>query len=300
MALPEDTLGKYRCAGKIAREVREEMKKTLREGMSLIEVCEKAESLIRKKGGTPAFPCNISVNEIAAHYTSPPGDKQKIPPNSVVKIDLGVHVDGYIADTATTVCLNPDYKPLVHTAEQALKKAMEILRPGLSISRFGSTIQKTIKNRGFKPVSNLTGHLIGRYVIHAGKSLPNVFHVSMAQVKAGEVYGVEPFVTLPDAAGKIRSSKEKHIFRFSKRKSLKAPYAKRLLRYIQTNFRTLPFTERWLQECLPRNHYKEAFSELLSSKSLMAYPVFVEASGQPVAQAEHTVLITKNGCLVLT
>ncbi len=122
----------------------------------------------------------------------------------------------------------------------------------------------------------------------------------MARVKAGEVYGVEPFVTLPDAAGKIRSGKERHIFRFSKRKSLKSPHAKRLLRYIQTNFKTLPFTERWLQECLPRNRYREAFSELLSSKSLMSYPVFVEASGQPVAQAEHTVLIGKKSCLVLT
>ena len=300
MVLPEDTLGKYRRAGKIAQEVREEMKKTLREGMPLIDVCEEAESLIRKKGGTPAFPCNVSVNEVAAHYTSPPEDKQKIPQNSVVKVDIGVHVDGYIADTATTVCFNPDYEPLVQTAEQALKKAVEILRPGLSISKFGSTIQKTIKNHGFKPVSNLTGHLIGRYVIHAGKSLPNVFHVSMARVKAGEVYGVEPFVTLSDAAGKIRSGKERHIFRFSKRKSLKAPHAKRLLLYIQTNFKTLPFTERWLQECLPRNRYREAFAELLSSKSLMSYPVFVEASGQPVAQAEHTILIGKKSCLVLT
>lgn len=300
MALPEEALQKYQQAGQIAREVREEMRGTVREGMLLIDVCEKAESSIRKKGGQPAFPCNVSVNEIAAHYTSPPADKHRIPENSLVKIDIGVHVDGYIADTAMTMCFSPEYEALVHTAEQALEKAVDILHPGLSISRFGSTIQKTIEMCGFKPVSNLTGHLIGRYMIHAGKSLPNVFHVSVGKVKVDEVYGVEPFVTLADATGKIKSGSEAHIFRLLKRKSLKDPYAKRLLGYIQEHFKTLPFTERWLQKCVPRSRYEGAFSELLSSRSLASYPVFVEASGKLVSQAEHTVLIAKDGCLVLT
>jgi len=300
MAMPEEVFQKYRRAGKITREVREEMRITVREGMPIIDLCEKAESLIRKKGGKPAFPCNVSVNEIAAHYTSPPQDKRTIPENSMVKIDIGVHVDGYIADTAVTVCFNPEYDDLVNTAKEALKKAVEILRPGLSMSRFGSTIQKTIKTRGFKPVSNLTGHLIGRYIIHAGKSLPNVFHISTSRVKEGEIYGVEPFVTVAKAAGRVENGKKAHIFRYLKHKSLKDPYAKRLLNHIRKNFQTLPFTERWLQGCVPPSRYKTAFSELLSSKALISYPVFVEASGKPVAQAEHTILVVKDGCIVLT
>ena len=300
MAIPEDIFQKYQHAGKIAREVREEMRRTVREGMPIIELCEKVESLIRKKGGKPAFPCNVSVNEIAAHYTSPPQDKLTIPENSIVKVDIGVHVDGYIADTAVTVCFNPEYDDLANTAEEALKKAVEILRPGLSMSRFGSTIQKTIKTRGFKPISNLTGHLIGRYIIHAGKSLPNVFNVSTSRVNVGEIYGVEPFVTVAEAAGRVESDKETHIFRYLKHKSLKDPYANRLLNHIRENFQTLPFTERWLQGCVPPNRYKAAFSELLSSKTLMAYPVFIEASRKPVAQAEHTILVVKDGCIVLT
>ena len=300
MAIPEEVFQKYRRAGKITREVREKMRITVREGMPIIDICEKAESLIRKKGGKPAFPCNVSVNEIAAHYTSPPQDKRTIPENSIVKIDIGVHVDGYIADTAATVCFNPEYDDLVDTAKEALKKAVEILRPGLSMSRFGSTIQKTIKTRGFKPVSNLTGHLIGRYIIHAGKSLPNVFHISTSRVKEGEIYGVEPFVTVAKAAGRVENGKEAHIFRYLKHRSLKDPYAKRLLSHIRKNFQTLPFTERWLQGCVPPSRYKTAFSELLSSKTLMSYPVFIEASGKPVAQAEHTILVVKDGCMVLT
>ena len=300
MAISEEVFQKYQRAGKIAGEVREEMRRTVREGMPIIDLCEKTESMIRKKGGKPAFPCNVSVNEIAAHYTSPPQDQRIIPENSIVKIDIGVHVDGYIADTAVTVCFNPEYDNLVSTAEEALKKSVEILRPGLSMSRFGSTIQKVIKTRGLKPISNLTGHLIGRYSIHTGKSLPNVFHISTSRVNVGEVYGVEPFVTVAEAAGRVENGKEAHIFRFSKHKSLRNPYAKQLLNHIKENFRTLPFTERWLQGCVPRSHYKAAFSELLSSKTLMSYPVFVEVSRKPVAQAEHTVLVEKDGCVVLT
>ena len=300
MAIPEEDLQKYKRAGKIAREVREEIKKTVKEEMPIIDICEKVEGLTREKGGKPAFPCNVSINEIAAHYTSPPNDKQTIPERSIVKVDIGVHVDGYIADTATSICFNPEYTGMVNTAEEALAHAVEILRPGLSLTRFGSEIQKTIKTRGYKPISNLTGHVIKRYIIHAGKSLPNVFNLSTSRIKEGEIYGVEPFVTVTNATGRVDNIKEEHIFRYSKNKSLKNPYAKQLLSYIKKNFLTLPFTERWLSKIVPSDNYKSAFSELLASKAVIGYPVFVEASRKPVAQAEYTLLIEKDGCAVLT
>ena len=300
MAVSEEALQKYRRAGKIAAEVREYMRRTVSEGMPIIDICEKTETLIKEKGGKLAFPCNVSVNEIAAHYTSPPNDKRTIPENSVVKVDIGAHVDGYIADTAVTVCFNPEHDILVRTAEEALETGIKTLHPGLSISAFGATIQKTIETRGCKPISNLTGHQLGHYLIHTGKSLPNVSHFSMAKVNLGEIYAIEPFVTVPKAAGRIEYGREAHIFRFLKRKSLKTEYAKQLLDYIFKNFRTLPFTERWLQNIVPSNHYKAAFAELLDKKTLMTYPIFVEASEKPVAQAEHTVAVTKDGCSVLT
>ena len=300
MAVSDEALQKYRRAGKIAAEVREHMRRTVAEGMPIIDICEETESLIREKGGKPAFPCNVSVNEVAAHYTSPLGDKRTIPASSVVKVDIGVHVNGYIADTAVTVCFNSEYDMMVRTSEEALETGIKMLRPGLPISRFGSVIEKTIETRGYKPVSNLTGHQLGRYLVHAGKSLPNIVHFSMARVNAGEIYAIEPFVTVTEAAGRIEYGKETHIFRFLKHKSLKNEYARQLLDYIFKNFQTLPFTERWLQKIVPPDRYKMAFKELLSSKALMSYPVFIEASGKPVAQAEHTVLVTKDGCQVLT
>ena len=300
MSLSDEVLEKYRLAGKIAAEVREQVKRSVSEGMPIIDICEKTEALIKKKGGKPAFPCNVSINEITAHYTSPPGDKQTVPAGSLVKVDLGVHVDGYIADTAQTVCFNPEYEDLVTTAEEALQTGIKTIRAGMFTSRFGSTVQNVIESHGLKPVANLTGHQVGRYMIHTGRSLPNVSHLSASRVNAGEVYAIEPFVTLKNAAGKVESGRDTHIFRFMKQKSLKNESAKKLCDYIAQNFHTLPFTERWLHKVVSPDRYRAAFSELLSSKALMAYPVFIEASGKPVAQAEHTVLVTRDGCEVLT
>ena len=298
--LEKEALDKLRLSGKILRETREEIKNYVREGMPIIEICEKAENLIRKKGGKPAFPCNVSINEIAAHYTSPPNDTTKIPENSVVKVDIGAHVDGYLTDTAVTVCFNPEYTGLVETAERALKVAVENIRPGVSTSQLGSIIESSIKSRGFKPVSNLTGHQVGRYLVHTGTSLPNVAQLFSSKLKLGGTYAVEPFVTLPNAAGRVEDGDEAAIFRFVKSRSLKNNHARQLLKYVEVNFRTLPFAERWLQNVVPQENYREAFHELLSSKCLMQYPVFVEASGKTVAQAEHTVLLIEGGCSVLT
>ena len=300
MSLSAEIIQKHRLAGKIAAEVREHMKSTVTEGMPLIDICENTEALIRQKGGKPAFPCNVSINEVAAHYTSPPGDKSLVPHGALVKVDIGAHVDGYIADTAVTVCLDREFDNLVVAAEDALRTGIKTIRAGLFTSQFGSAIQKTIESHGLRPVANLTGHQVARYVIHAGRSLPNVTHISTNRVVANEVYAIEPFVTLKNAAGRVGSGREAYIFRFLKQKTLRNEHARKLCSFIMENFRTLPFAERWLLDVVPSDKHKVAFSELLSSRTVMAYPIFVEVSGKPVAQAEHSVLVTEDGCEVLT
>jgi methionyl aminopeptidase len=296
----EEALEKFRLSGKILRETREEMRKFVRENMPIIEVCEEAESLIREKGGKPAFPCNVSINEVAAHYTSPPNDERRIPEKTTVKVDIGVHVDGYVTDTAFTACFNPECRSMADAAEHALKTAIDSVHSDMPVSKIGGIIEKAIKNRGFKPISNLTGHSVGRYLIHAGTSIPNVAQMSLTKLKAGELYAIEPFVTLPEAVGRVEDGSETTIFRLVKAKSVKNPYAKELLKHIESNFRTLPFAERWLKGIVPKEQYREAFKELRASKALMGYPIFVEVSRKPVAQAEHTVLITGDTCEILT
>jgi len=300
MSFSNDELEKFREAGKIAAEVRKIMRKTVCEGMQIIDVCEKTEGLIRKLGGKPAFPCNVSINEIAAHYTSPPDDKEIIPKNSIVKVDIGTHIDGYVADTAVTICLNPEHDAMVAAAEDALKVATETIRAGMFTSKLGSAVQRTIESHGFKPVSNLTGHQVGRYMVHAGRSLPNVVHISTTRVHEGEMYAVEPFVTLREASGRIGNGRMITIFKLKKHKSMRTPEAKQLLQYMETEFHTLPFAERWLQKGPLETRYKEAFTEIHRSNCLTEYPIFVEVSGKPVAQAEHTLRVTANGCEVIT
>jgi methionyl aminopeptidase len=298
--LDKEVVEKFRLSGKILRETREEMKHFVREGMPVIEVCEKAEGLIKSKGGKPAFPCNVSINEVAAHYTSPPNDTGIIPDDSVVKVDIGVHVDGYVTDTAFTACFCPEHKLMTETAELALKTAVENIHGDMSVGKIGGLIENTIRNRGFKPIANLTGHSVGRFLIHAGTSIPNVNQLSLNKVKAGEVFAIEPFVTLHDAEGRVVDGPDMTIFRFLKHKPLQNAFAKQLSKFIETNFKTLPFAERWLKDVVPKDKHKEAFKELLKSKTLMSYAVFFEASNKPVTQAEHTVIITDDGCEVLT
>ena len=300
MLYDKEELEKFRLSGRILRETREEMKTYVKENMLVIDVCEKTEGLIRAKGGKPAFPCNVSINEVAAHYTSPPNDTVRIPEGSTVKVDLGAHVDGYVTDTAFTASFNPEGRSMANTAEQALKTVIENIHGDMALSKIGSLIETTIKNRGFKPISNLTGHSVGRYLIHAGTSIPNVAQVSLTKVKTGEVYAIEPFVTLPEAVGRVDDSPQTTIYRLLKAKSVKNDSAKKLLKYIESNFRTLPFAERWLMGVVPKEKHKTAFKELLASKAIMSYPVFVEVSKKPVAQAEHTVLLKDDGCEVLT
>jgi methionyl aminopeptidase len=300
MPYDKEELETFRLSGRILRETREEMRSQVHENMPVIEVCEKVESLIRKKGGKPAFPCNVSINEVTAHYTAPPGDTTRIPEGATVKVDLGVHVDGYVTDTAFTACFSSEGRSMAATAELALKTAIDNIHGDMALGKIGALIESTIKNRGFKPISNLCGHSVGRYLIHAGTSIPNVAGFSPNKVRAGEVYAIEPFVTQPDAIGRVDDGPQMTIFRFLKAKSVKSDVAKKMLKHIETNFHTLPFAERWLIGVVPAEQHKAAFRELYAAKAIMGYPIFVEASSRPVAQAEHTLLVKEDGCEVLT
>ena len=298
--LPEDVLECYRKAGKITADIRELSLRIVREGTPILTVCEELEKAITDRGGKPAFPVNIGINEVAAHYTSPFDDSSVIPPQSIVKIDFGVHIDGFIADSAITLSFNPEFYPMVSSAEQALKEAIENMRPGVRISEIGGIIQRAISKRGFKPISNLTGHKVERYVLHTGKSLPNVPEIDGARIAVDEVFAVEPFVTVSTGVGRVESLDRGHIFRYNKEKGVKTQSAKDILRLIREEYSSLPFALRWLRRRFQGSDLDLVFQELISSRCVVSYPILVEASSKPVAQAEHTVVITEKGCEVLT
>ena len=289
----------YFKAGKIAAKVREQIKTEVKPGVKVIDICERVEYLIRLEGGSIAFPCNVDINQVAAHYVSPIGDTTKIQQGQLVKVDLGVHVDGYIADTAITICFDPALIQMVKAAEEALAIAIKTVKVGVRASDVGATIEHTIKNRGFKPIRNLTGHKMSRFIVHAGRSIPNVAGFDLHRLEEGEIYAIEPFTVLSNAVGEVRDGASSNIYRFEKKRPLEGLH-KEMLAYIQGEYRTLPFCSRWILKRFPGPEGQNTFSDLLTSRCIMSYPQLIEKSGGPVAQAEHTVVVQKDGCQVTT
>ena len=206
-----DIFDNYVKAGKIASQVREYARAQDHTGRSLSEICNDIEQEIFKNGGEPAFPVNVSLNDIAAHYTAVPNDPIIVKNTDVLKIDVGVHIDGYIADTAVTVSYDTKYQNLIDIAERALDEAIAISRSNTRVSEIGRIIEKTITKYGCKPIQNLSGHSLERYTIHAGKSIPNIWTIGHSfNLSVNNVYAIEPFVTTNDGQGVVYEGKIKN------------------------------------------------------------------------------------------
>lgn len=290
----------YLNAGKIAAEVRENARKKYHVGSTLFEICESTENEIAKKGGKCAFPVNTSLNEIAAHYTAEPNDQKIVQDTDLLKIDLGVQVNGYIADTAVTVCYDPRFDYLIQAAEAALKDAISMIRAGVKSSDVGKTIENTIKQMGGVPIANLSGHSLEQYTIHAGKSIPNVWSIGSFSFLPTEAYACEPFVTTRDGLGFVREGKTRNIFSLVSRKRIKDPECDKLVDHIWKKFNMLPFALRWLLPQWDEKTARNLLEKLTKHKVVRSYPVLVEANGQRVAQAEHTFIPKENGITVTT
>jgi methionyl aminopeptidase len=290
----------YVNAGKIAGEVRENVRKIDWIGKTVYEICEYVENEIKKRGAKCAFPVNTSINEVAAHYTAEPNDGIIITDNDLVKIDLGAQINGYIADTAVTVCYNPEFDSLVHGAESALSNAMSMMKIGVKSSDVGRTIEKTIKNLGLLPIANLSGHSLEQYTIHAGKSVPNIWSIGSFTFQEEQAFACEPFVTTGEGLGFVHEGKVKNIFALASRKKTKDTDADEMLDYIWSNFNLLPFALRWLLEKWEEKDARRILEILIKKKAVHAYPVLVEGNGQRVAQAEHTFIPNENGVTITT
>ena len=294
-----EAVEEYIRAGRIAANVREAIRTDVKPGARVIDICDKVEQMIAQQGASPGFPCNVCIDQVAAHYASPVGDQTTIRDRAMVKVDIGVHVNGYIADTAVTVCLDPALTQMPKAAQDALEVALGMMKAGVRASDVGATIEHTIKNRGMRPIRNLTGHKLGRYIVHAGRSIPNVAGYDLHRLEEGEVYAVEPFSVLPGATGEVRDGPPSNIYRFERKRNLEGQ-SKQMLAFIQQEYRTLPFASRWLLRRFPGPDGQRAFADLLSSHCIVGYPQLLEKSGGVVAQWEHTAIIRRDGCLVTT
>jgi methionyl aminopeptidase len=296
-----DIFDNYVKAGKIASQVREYARTQDHTGRSLSEICNDIEQEIFKKGGEPAFPVNVSLNDIAAHYTAVPNDPLIVKNTDVLKIDVGVHIDGYIADTAVTVSYDTKYQNMIDIAERALDEAIGISRSNTRVSDIGRIIEKTITKYGCKPIQNLSGHSLERYTIHAGKSIPNIWTIGHSfNLSVNNVYAIEPFVTTNDGQGVVYEGKIKNIFGIGSRKRTKEQKTDAFLEYLWNKFKTLPFALRWIVDEYEEKEALSLLEILVKKKNVHAYPILVEGANRIVVQAEHTIIPQESNTLTIT
>ncbi len=276
-------------AGKIASKVKEYAKSLIKPGISLLEIAEKIENKIIELKGKPAFPVNLSINEIAAHYTPSYDDKTLV--HSLLKIDFGVSIDGWIADVAFSIDLenNQENKKLIQASEEALSKAINVIidNKNIEISKIGKTIQDTIESKGFSPIINLSGHEMTQYDLHAGITIPNVDDKKNIPLKQG-LYAIEPFATT--GTGKVHDGKPSGIYVLINSKNVRSQTAREILKFIEEEYKTLPFCSRWL---IKQFGTKALFAlkQLEDNGNLHQFPQLVEKSNSKVSQAEHTILV---------
>jgi methionyl aminopeptidase len=303
----------YEKPGKIVSKVRGMAVNKVEENMKVLDLVEFVEEEIKKLGGEPAFPCNISINEITAHYTSPHNDQSILRMGDLVKIDLGAHIDGYIADSAVTVLVGGDgaessmfhsnldvdlQLKMIETAQEALENAISVIKSGVELGKIGKVVEDTVTAKNLSPISNLSGHSIDRWILHSGLSIPNMKGENKHRIMEGDVLAIEPFVT--NGVGRVTDMKEAYIFRFLRDRPLRMVQARKLLDFIEQNFKNLNFAERWVQNRFNGRQFNLAMKQLISSRALYPFHLLKEKSDARVAQAEHTVIVESEGCQIIT
>jgi len=285
--LSDDIIAKYKQAGVIAKDCLQYGASLIRIGANMRDILDAVEERITSKGGGLAFPAQISLNRTAAHYCPTENEDIIFKEGDVAKIDIGVHIDGYIADTAMTVDLG-DNKELVTASKDALDAALAIIRPGVTLGEIGKAIQDAIVSHGHVPVHNLSGHGLGRYSVHESPNVPNVDTKDTTALTEGQVIAIEPFAT--NGAGEIFESSSPTIFSLIDDRPVRSRMTREVLRTIKS-YDGLPFTTRWLTKMHPPGKVSFALRELPAAGNVAAHPPLPDKAGGLVSQHEHSVIV---------
>ncbi|MHA1575889.1 MAG: type II methionyl aminopeptidase [Candidatus Thorarchaeota archaeon] len=288
-------------AGKIAARAISDVMKEVKPKVKVMRICKLAERKIMDYGATGlAFPCNVSIDNEAAHYTSPRDDKKVFPDKGLVKIDLGAHVNGHLSDTAITVDLDGSYEDFMSAAKEALEAAIQTIKPGIKLGKVGAAIERTIKGyRKLRPVHQLSGHQLKPWILHAGKNVPNMSTRTSEKMNLGETYAVEPFATNGD--GTVKSGKGMYIFSNDLKNKKKLDRLTQQIRNItRQRFGTLPWASRWLYESKTKIDIAAAIHNLRRAGAIRGYSILLEGKDGMVSQFEHSLFVGEEGAIVST
>jgi methionyl aminopeptidase len=282
----KEQLDSYLLAGKINSQALDLGTRMIKPGVSVVEVLDKVEEFIKSKNATPAFPAQISINNVAAHFC-PINDELKLAEGDVVKLDVGVSINGYIADAARTVDLGNN-KEIVLASQLALKNALAIVRPGIDVGEIGRVIQETISSFELTPIKNLSGHGLARYKIHAEPHIPNIKGTTRTELKEDQVIAIEPFAT--NGAGMVYESGTPTVFSFISEKPLRNPTSRKIVQELK-QFDGMPFASRWLIPKYGVASTQLALREMVQLGIVHPHPPLLEKGKGIVSQAEHSVIV---------
>ena len=294
--IPEE----YRKSGHITSQVKAVVRSAVKPGVGFLELCDLVKKEVESRGGRLAFPTGIGVNEVTAHFAPQVGDTSTVRETDLVKVDFGVHVEGYVTDTSVSVTFNPEYNLLLEATERALEVAVSAARREQRTGEIGRDIHREASRFGFRTIEYLSGHTVDRWVVHAGKSIPNLFMPGMQSLKRGDVFAIEPFLTLSSAAVYVVDATSNTKFSMVARKRTGAAELDDFADRIWSERKTLPFTPRWYAADYGNGKLSGMIDRLVAKRIARAYPMLVEASGSPVAQFEHTMALDEEGLTVLT
>ena len=289
--MDKEEIEKYKKAGTIASRAREYARSLAKTDALLIDIAKKTEQKIKDLGGKIAFPTNVSVNNSAAHYVPDVGDQSRLNSGDLVKIDVGVHIDGFIADTAITVLVGSDDEEkqnLINASEAALNEAIKMIKPGIELGQIGKIIEGAISAHGFQPIKNLSGHFLDRYELHSRMNIPNYDNKSDYVLDDGDVIAIEPFATTGE--GLVKEGTLVNSFSLVNL-STNIRQNRDILAHIKKNFKTMPFARRWLNEKFGKLKTGLFIRQLQQNEVMKGYPVLNERSGGLVSQAEHTIIV---------
>ncbi|MCX8163650.1 MAG: type II methionyl aminopeptidase [Candidatus Micrarchaeota archaeon] len=288
----------YKKAGEVVAKVRKHLKNLVNPGETLLDIAETIEKMIKDEKAEPAFPVNLSINQIAAHYTPTVEEQTTIKEEDIVKIDFGVHIDGCIIDNAITIDLSGKNEKLLLAAKDALDVAVQTIKAGVGDGTVGKKIEEKIKEYGFRPIKNLTGHLIEKYNLHTGIDIPNYAKEDSYYFKEGDIVAIEPFAT--DGEGRVIETPNVEIYSIVGGGKLRMRSSRELFGKLLLKYKGLPFARRWLGGMLKTNLLISAsLRELVQEGCLHPYYVLKEAGNGLVSQFEHTLLVKEDGVEIL-
>ncbi|HKU58050.1 MAG TPA: type I methionyl aminopeptidase [Gaiellaceae bacterium] len=190
-------------AGKVVADTLALMEEHIQPGITTGELDAIAEEFIRSHGGEPTFkgyrgyPASIcsSPNDMVVHGI--PG-KVKLDNGDILSVDVGVTLDGFVADSAWTFpvgAIAPEAQRLLEVCEASLEAGIDQARIGNSIGDISEAVQTVVEGAGFGVIRSLVGHGVGR-AMHEDPQVPNFVSSSKGpELREGMTIAIEPMIT---------------------------------------------------------------------------------------------------------